>query len=236
MTHPHGARIQAYLDGELSAADDATIARHVEACERCAAVAARLRERDAAFAHAIGAVDADEPSAWRARGEPQAVRRPLPRGLRRAAVVLLAVSGAAAAAVGSRELLARRATTADPGAPTTPGTTAAPMAGILMPLLGDSADVVIENAGPGARVRVRTGDRADVSVNVEGGASAPTFSVDERAGRIDVRLDGAATVTVDVPATLRAGVVRAGDRVVARITNGRIEPPDAAAAGVPLGP
>jgi anti-sigma factor RsiW len=235
MTHPPGARIQAYLDGELSPADAATIARHVEVCERCAAVAARLRERGAAFTGAIGTVDAIEPSAWRAREERDVVRRSLPPGLRRAAVILLAVSGAAAAAVGGRELIARRADAADPGAAATPATSAAPAAGIVMPLLGDSADVVIENAGTGARLRVRVGDRADLSVNVEGGAGAPTFSVDERAGRIDVRLDGAATVTVDVPATLRAGVVRAGGRVVARITNGRIEPPAAAAAGIPLG-
>jgi anti-sigma factor RsiW len=236
MTHPAGARIQAYLDGELSPADADALGRHIEACPRCTALIARLRERAAALSLAVRTIDAAGPAAWRTRAADQPVRRGAhPRGFRRAAIILLAVSGAAAAATLGREAVVRRAATAEAGDAAAFTDAAPPAAGVFMTLRTDSAEIVIEGAGLDARVRVRAGDRADVSVSVEGGAGAPRFRVDERAGRVHVALGGGdALVSVDVPARLRAGVVRSGGRVVVRIREGRIEPLEAAGAGIPL--
>jgi anti-sigma factor RsiW len=240
MRHPAGPEIQAYLDGELAAADAATLALHLDGCARCTALAGDFRARAGTLALALHAVDRTEPAHWRARAarplsHRATARRTMPLPLRRAAVVLLAAAGAAAAGIVGREAITRRSEAPGAGDVATRPARAPAAAGVFMPLAGDSIAIVIEGAGPAARVRVRASGRADVGVNVEGGSATPRFRVDARASRIRVDLrGGGGLVIVDVPAALRSGEVRSGGRVVVRFETGRIDP-TAAESGVPLG-
>jgi hypothetical protein len=93
--------------------------------------------------------------------------------------------------------------------------------------VGGAVTITITDAGEGSQLFVEFGDATGVGVQIEG-AVAPHFV--PRDGAVDVALAGAqANVRVSVPASLRTAVVQSGDRVLVRITDGRIEPPGAAA-------
>jgi len=241
MRHHPGPLIQAWIDGELPPLEMARVGQHLDTCPECATTLSDLRDDLAAVHQAVQSIDRTEPAAWSETADRSAVPQALParpgrRILRWAAVIALGVTGAGAAAFVGREVFLGRA--GRPGGGEAPvGVVEPAAAGVFMALLLDQVTVVVDGAGEGARVRLTATDRADVSVRVMGAAVVPRFRVEERVGRIVVFLEGGAgTVSVEVPSTLGAGEVRAGDRTVVRFANGRVDPPEAAVTGIPLGP
>jgi len=166
-----------------------------------------------------------------ARGRPAPFRAPL----RWAAIFVVGSAAVAAAA-----LIVQRATSPDaPLTPTVDAVSAPPPAAApdiagavrVQPVDGEVV-ITITGAGEGSQLFVEFGAEAGVLVQIEGDLT-PRFI--PRDGAVDVPLAGAqANVRVLLPASLRTAVVRTGDRVLARVREGRIEPA-AAAAGLPIG-
>jgi hypothetical protein len=238
MTHPGDGELQALVDGELPADARAVLESHLRACTACAAELARLRldgERTSAL---LGLADVPAPilaaqaefhrrrRAGRGMRAAGAVRRALPR----AAVLVLALAGAAAAAVvpgspvrewvGGLGIAPRAPEPEALPAPSPPPVAReaepAPRAVSLAPVDG-RIRVVVTGASPELRVRVRLTDAPLAEVTATGAAAGARFRT--APGRIEIVGAGPGEAVVHLPAAARAHLEVNG-RVVAALEGG----------------
>ncbi|MCI0437458.1 MAG: zf-HC2 domain-containing protein [Gemmatimonadetes bacterium] len=96
---------------------------------------------------------------------------------------------------------------------------------VVLPVAG-AITVRVMDAGEDTRLIVELVDASNVAVQVEGQAT-PRFEA--RDGHVEVSLAGAsANVRVRVPRSIGSAEVSAQDRVLARVRDGQIAPPEAA--------
>jgi anti-sigma factor RsiW len=234
MSHPGEGTLLALLDGQLGEEERRAAERHVADCAACTAEMRALRGMNAAFARAVGQVEAparvaEALMAVHARRAPGwgAGRR----ALGRAAVLLLGFAGIAYAAVpGSpvRHWLARAAapSPAAPAAP--PPLRPAPPAavpveaspsGVSISPDDGGVRVVLTGSSPDLRVRARVFDGERVEVTARGAAAAARFRTGP--GRVEVVGARAGEVTVLIPRSARTAVVEADGRVLLSRQDGR---------------
>lgn len=264
--HPRNRLLQAFVDRELPAADEAHVREHVGSCDRCAGRVAQLRSTVAALHGAILDIDFAEPEAWareadswqpseldtsvrtgprvlefRPRQDRHEQRPEPPRTqgyrnpLRWAALFVFATTaiGAAALIMRNHEPAPAETTAAPVQASPESNTGEGQESGGSISVRAVEGAVTIEvtGAGAGSFLYVEVASQANVNVQVTGDLT-PRFRA--RDGEVNVQLDDVrADVRVLVPASLRSVVIRAGERVVARVVNGAVQPADAV-NGIPL--
>lgn len=232
MTHLGEGTLQEMLDGELAAAPRAQAELHLASCPHCAEQLAELRGLGARASALLGLVEAHPPvlaaqAAFarrrRGAGALEQARRALPR----AAVLVLAVAGAAAAAVpGSpvREWVGRLGVEARapeqpappppapqvqaPEAPPAP----APKAVSILPD-GGRVRIVVSGSSSELRVRARLSSAPQAQVTATGAATSARFRTSP--GRIEVVGAGPGEVVIDLPSAADAAVVEVNGRVYA---------------------
>jgi hypothetical protein len=221
MTHRTDGELQAYLDAELDREAAAEVAGHLLACVDCRARLGELRSAHESLRQALGDFDANAGAIVPAVLRKARVAR---RTAVRAAILLLAVVGAAAAVVpGSpvRALLERRTVeerepvvpVAVPDAlpveaPRTPGVASVTVA----PLDGRVALEVIGFA-EGSVVRVETVRRPDVMARLASGRAGVRFSVGP--GRLEVLGspdEGPGEVVIELPRGLKSATLNVNGR------------------------
>jgi hypothetical protein len=106
MSHASEGKLQAYLDGELTAAERSTVGSHVESCAQCAADLQSLKNVNAEVHAALALIEHPVPAAKAPSARPiefapkrRSLVREIPRQFLRAAVVLLAIAGVVSAAI-----------------------------------------------------------------------------------------------------------------------------------------
>ncbi|HST61851.1 MAG TPA: anti-sigma factor [Longimicrobium sp.] len=231
MTHLGEGTLQEWLDGELAPGPRAEADAHLAACRECAGELAELRSLNARASALMGMVDAAPPMLAaqahfarhrRGSGALAHARRALPR----AAVLVLAVAGAAAAAVvpGSpvREWVERVTVEAREPAPAPPAPApapevaeapaVAPKAVSILPEAG-KVQVAVTGSSPELRVRARLSDEPQAQVTATGAAVSARFRTGP--GRIEIVGAGPGEVVVDLPRGAAAAFVEVNGRVVA---------------------
>jgi len=265
MRHPDEGVWLAFADHELDVPARQAAEAHLVTCVACQRTVRELREAMHGVAVECAMRDAREPEAWHAtaptpRRVPRPVRLHLPREregsaaparrvMRWAAILLVAVSGGAAALVAPRwrSLVggdtARHPTTAadaSGSAPASAATARTVAAAVSIAPAGGSATIAVTLVSGRGRVVVRPGARADVQVTVTtvaGGDVVPRFVSGD--GTLDVQLAGGtgeAQIEVEVPTLLRTLRVVQGGVVVASIRDGVVSPAAVASTGVLLAP
>lgn len=236
MTHLGEGTLQELLDGELDPDARARADAHLASCRACAGELAELRSMNARTSALLGMADAVPPvmaaqahfarhrrGAAGTSGALAQARRALPR----AAVLVLAVAGAAAAAVvpGSpvREWVARVTVEERAAEPALPAPAPAPAAEETVAaaapkavsILPDGGRVRIAVTGSSAELRVRTrlSDEAQAQVTATGAAVSARFRTGP--GRIEIVGAGPGEVVVDLPRGADAAFVEVNGRVVA---------------------
>ncbi|HEU0302703.1 MAG TPA: hypothetical protein VFR37_24795 [Longimicrobium sp.] len=231
MTHLGEGTLQEMLDGELPPGARAGEEAHLASCPACAGQLAELRGLTERASALLGLVEAAPPvlaaqAAFarqrRSGGALYQARRALPR----AAVLVLAVAGAAAAAVvpGSpvREWVDALATPERatqvapvqpaPAAPAPAPVEAAPKAVSILASEG-RVRVVVSASSPELRVRVRLVPGAKAEVTATGAATTARFRTGP--GRIELMGAGPGEVVVTLPADADAAFVEVNGRVFA---------------------
>lgn len=207
--HPEEGTLHAYIDGELSPVEAASLEAHVAGCESCAASLAEARGLVAAAARAIAALDV-APSSPRSAPSTRTAAVPIRRTIRapifrpsyaRAAALLLLVGGTAVV-VDRSGTLEREATpraelvTADAPTTTQVAPTAAPEAASAAAPANTSTrsagrDVAPSSDGRAARAVTRK------AVAATGGAAG--VAADAATGRVE------SAATLSAPAPLAGG-------------------------------
>jgi anti-sigma factor RsiW len=239
MTHLGEGTLQELLDGELPPGERAGVEAHLASCPACAGELAELRGLTARTSALLGLVEAAPPVlAAQARfarhrrggGALREARRALPR----AAVLVLAVAGAAAAAAipGSpaREWMRGLGVSERPAqpAPVPPARPEAappavdeiaPRAISILPSEGH-VRVAVSASSPELRVRVRLvpGARAEVTAT----GAAATARLRAGPGRIEVLDAGPGELVVTLPADAKAAFVEVNGRVLAAKEGGEL--------------
>jgi anti-sigma factor RsiW len=254
MTHPDEGALQALADGELARPERDAAEAHLAACAECAALLARLRHEGARASALLGVGDAAPPmlaalaAFHRRRRAPRVAAAPaagLRRALPRAAVLVLALAGAAAAAVvpGSpvREWVGAPGVEEREEAPAAPAPDVpaperarADKAVSIAPADG-RVRVAVTGASPELRVRVRVGDEARAQVTATGGAAGARFRTSP--GRIEVMGAGPGELVVHLPSGEASAHVEVNGRVVAAKENGvlrALAPAVAGSSGEPV--
>lgn len=229
MTHLGEGTLQALLDGELAPGPRAQADAHLAACRDCAGQLADMRGLNARTSALLGLVEAAPPvlaaQAQFARhrrggGALAQARRALPR----AAVLVLAVAGAAAAAVvpGSpvREWVERAAVQPREQEPALPAPAPAPAvkappapkAVSILPLDGH-VRIAVTGSSPELRVRARLSDAPQAQVTATGAAVSARFRMGP--GRLEIMGAGPGELVVDLPAGADAAFVEVDGRVLA---------------------
>lgn len=150
--------------------------------------------------------------------------------LRWAAGVLLVAAATVSAAVVGVRILADGVQ--EPPVADDPVAVESGVAAIMVTPVAGRVEVRVSGAGAGSELFVSFAGRADARVAVEGTGS-PRFRVAN--GRLDLDLEGAAAVVrVTLPQSLPNATIVSDDITVATVRNGRLEPADAATAGIPL--
>jgi hypothetical protein len=240
MTHLGEGTLQALLDGELDPGPRAQADAHLAACRECAGQLAEMRGLNARTSALLGLVEAAPPVlaaqaefARRRRGGTGALaqaRRALPR----AAVLVLAVAGAAAAAVvpGSPvrqwvERVAVQPREPEPALPAPPvpapvveeTAAPAPKAISILPVDGH-VRIAVTGSSPELRVRARLSDAPQAQVTVTGAAVSARFRMGP--GRIEIMGAGPGELVVDLPAGADAAFVEVDGRVLAAKEGGTL--------------
>jgi anti-sigma factor RsiW len=230
MTHPGDGRLQALLDGELATTERNEVERHVAACEGCAAEFGRLRVANERLVALLGLADEPPPMLAAQAAFHRRRRRSTTAGIRaalpRAAVLVLALGGVAAAAVPgsplreaieSLTLRDRPGETPEAHAPLPP--VAAPPAvdddavkAVSIAPADGRIRVVVSGAAPELRIRVRLTDGSRAEVTAYGAASGSRFRT--APGRIEVLGSGPGELVVHLPAS-SAAYVEVDGRVIA---------------------
>ena len=226
--HPPDGTLQAYLDGELADTPHAEVERHLIRCGRCRAELQLLRSAADQLSAALTASDVPAPIKPPAFAVAQPSRKLAPSGARhllRAAALVLAVAGVAAAAAipGSplRDWLLRKddgAATPAPAPPVEPVLVPAveatrpesPPSGVsILPAEGE-VRVILQNPDSGLRVRARLVDATRAEVVLVGEAAGARFRTGP--GRIEVSDAGAGEIRIDLPLRLDVGSVEIDGR------------------------
>jgi anti-sigma factor RsiW len=217
--HPSDAELQSLGDGELAAADERRLRRHLEGCGACAArhrglqlAGRRIGDWLRLLDHPAPAVDAE--TVARRAGGPLRPARP---GLLAAAVatVLLAAVAAAAIVPGSplRRFVASVLEEPSPAeAPPRqePASRPPPASGVSFVPEPD-LEVVFLRSQPEGAIRISLAETPEVRVRVVGGSAA--YDLDP--ARLVVNNEGEdGTYEVRLPRDLPRVRVRIGDRVV----------------------
>lgn len=235
MTHATDGTLLAYVDGEIGDSAAAELSGHLAACAECARELQELRRLSAVTHEALDVLAAPAPmlraqaalAAERARLErrPSSLFRLGARGLARAAMLLLALAGAAAAAVpGSpvrralettiarvSQMLNGEAEAPAPVAPPAPADVALERSRMaIMPAGGRVRVVLHAPAGPvDVVVRLVSAQRATVET------ATPDNDVRLRsaAGRIEVIGLATGQVLIEVPAGVPSATIEVGGMV-----------------------
>ncbi|HEX8363486.1 MAG TPA: zf-HC2 domain-containing protein [Longimicrobium sp.] len=228
MKHLDEGTLQALADGELPQGGRRAAEAHLATCGTCAAELAGMRADRSLLSAALARADVPPPTAAaqmslrRRRAAAGQWAGEARRALLRAAVLVLALGGVAAAAVPGwplRVLIERAVAPASPApapklAPATPApepVAPAPAAGISILPDGGAVRVVLNGAAPGLRVHTRVTDGELVEVSAAGAAAGARFRTGP--GRIEVLDAGAGEVRIALPRAARAAVVEVDGRV-----------------------
>jgi anti-sigma factor RsiW len=236
MTHLGEGTLQELLDGELAPGPRAQADAHLALCRECAGQLAELRSMNARTSALLGLVEAAPPMIAaqahfarhrRGAGAGTDALAQARRALPRAAVLVLAVAGAAAAAVvpGSpvREWVARVTVSERAAEPALPAPApapsveervveVAPKAVSILPE-GGRVRVAVTGSSPELRVRARLSDEPQAQVTATGAAVSARFRTGP--GRIEIVGAGPGEVVVDLPRGADAAFVEVNGRVVA---------------------
>jgi hypothetical protein len=236
MTHPDEGRLRALLDEELLEADAAEVRAHVGSCVACDAALRRAEETQVLATALLDAIDVPAPTE-RVRGRLAEQRtqaaRPIRRGwigrsdLAKAALLLLAFSGAVTAAVHPASPLRRLLTDEQPALPATAPTEVAPTTlsavprevGVRLSITGGVA-ISLTGAAGGA-IEVTWADERTAAVYAPEGT---TFSTSEAAGRIDAAL-AAGPVRIELPRSASSARLTVNGRLFLEKTGERIDYP-----------
>lgn len=231
-THPSAVLLQAFEDGEVGPARRAAVAAHLESCAECRARLEELRSLSRGFAGALAHFDAggDAALARLATAGPPAPARvavPTPSDrswLRAAAIAAILVVGSSVAGL-SALWLHDRLQAPEPGPAAVLETAAdAPAYGAGFTVAPGAAPLRIDLDGLAAdsRVAIRLVDDARVSIDVTA-AEAPVRFGDQRAGRIEVSVNGYAEVSIALPRSLTRATIAVDGVVRATRSDGGIE-------------
>jgi hypothetical protein len=247
MTHATEGLLVAYVDGEIDGAAAAELNGHLAACDQCARELQVMRRLSVRTHEALALLDAPVPL-LRARAavgaeRPQHSRSEAPRtaaagrsltrlggrGLARAAMLLLALAGAAAAAVPGSPVRRALETTIARVTQLFNGESVAPVAPAVVPVAEPAAPVYTERSSmailPAAgRVRIvlhAPSGPLEVTVRlvpapravVETASDDAAVRMRSAAGRIEVMGLGAGEVRIDVPASVPNATVEIGGMV-----------------------
>jgi hypothetical protein len=247
MTHLGEGTLQEMLDGELPPGARAGVEAHLASCPACAGQLAELRGLTERASALLGLVEAAPPvlaaqAAFarqrRSGGALVQARRALPR----AAVLVLAVAGAAAAAVvpgspvrewvdglAAPERAAQEAPVQPaPAAPAPVPVEAAPEAVSILAFEG-RVRVVVNGSSPELRVRARLVPGAKAEVTATGAATTGHFRTGP--GRIELTGAGPGEVVVTLPADADAAFVEVNGRVFAAKEGDRLRSLEPRVAG-----
>jgi hypothetical protein len=257
MTHAHDGLLLAYADGEIDGPAAAELREHLAVCGRCAGELNELQQLSSRAHDALGLLHADAPMlraqaalATEHGGSMRGWRRARlgASGLARAAMLLLALAGAAAAAIpGSpvRRVLettfARVAGlfTSEAEAPPAPATDVAPVVTLETTSVAiapaDGRVRIVLHAPAGAvdvQVRLVDGSRA----RLEALTPAPDVRLRSAAGRIEVLGLSAGVVRIEIPRRVASATVEVGGQVYAYKDGQvlRLSGPAGAASGAAL--
>ncbi len=231
MNHTTEGTLLEWLDGRLSPAERPQVERHVATCVACTAEMERLRLLSATFGGAMELLDPPAPT----RAAYAAVLRRRARWwgadtrrvLERAAILVLAVAGIASATLpGSplRAWLEERfgsggdVTAPEAHAPSTPPAPDHPpvpeaeiaSAGVAILPAGGSVRIVLTNADPALRIRVRLAEGEIVDVRATGAAAGAQFRTGP--GRISITDAGRGEIQIALPHTVARATVVVGTR------------------------
>jgi len=236
MKHLDESALQALHDGELPPDERRAAETHLAACAECAAAMAALRADLHTLSSALARADVAPPTAaatmsFRRRrvGVETRWTGEARRALLRAAVLVLALGGVAAATTPPvRRWVAdtvspppapvaeapapRRAPPAPPEAPAVAGVSILPDDG--------AARVVLNGAARGLSVRTRLSDGDYVEVSATGAAAAARFRTSP--GRIEVVGAGPGEIHISLPRGARAAAVEVDGRVFVAKEGGRL--------------
>lgn len=224
MEHVAEGTLQAYLDGELAAEENAAVERHVAACVECAAELASLR--GAAYVLATSLARADQPLASddvahafqlvraHAGGLPGSARRwltgaaPSTRSaLLRAALFLLGLAAVASAAIpgspvrawlaGAWQEAASLFSEATPGPRAGPARSVGDGAGVSVLPRDGRVRIVLRGPDARTRIHVRLVDGEAAAVRADGGAATARFT--SGPGHLELEGGGPGAVRIEVP-------------------------------------
>jgi anti-sigma factor RsiW len=227
MNHTTEGTLLEWLDGRLPASEYSRVEGHVAQCTGCTAELDRLRLLSATFAGAMELLD--PPALTRAAYAAVLRRRSHWRGadtrrtLARAAVLVLAVAGIASATLPGSPLRAwledrlglnTHVTVSGAHAPSTlpaPAPAAEPAsAGIAILPINGAVRIVLNNADPALRVRVRLAEGEIVDVRATGAAADAQFRTGP--GRISISDAGAGEIQIALPHTVARATVFVGTK------------------------
>ena len=215
MSHPDDGRLRALLDEEMGSAEAGELRAHVARCGVCDAALRTAQETQVLATALLDALDVAPPvervrarlaERRRAAPAPRVRRFGVGRGdLARAALLLLAFSGAVAAAVHPASPV-HRWLTGEPEAASTvlapteeaPAAAAAPVREVGVRVAAGSAGVRIGLSGarPGSPIEVTWVDDPSAAVYAPEGTR---FTTSEAEGRIAAELTSAGPVRVELP-------------------------------------
>ncbi|MCL7965622.1 MAG: zf-HC2 domain-containing protein [marine benthic group bacterium] len=188
MDHRTDAELQAYLDAELDGAESAGVAAHLMVCTACRARLGELRLAGDRFRAALAELDSTLPSGS-LRPRIGWIRRRGTRSALRAAVLLLAVAGAASAVVpGSplraliERLVSGEVASVPIEAPTpeaVPESAPPGITSVTVSPVGGRVNIVVRQFAPGTTLRVRYATGNDVRARLVSGQDGVRFSVGE---------------------------------------------------------
>lgn len=238
MNHVDEPEILALLDGELPASEAGSVRRHVERCGECGRLRARVEERSRLFSRAVARIDVEpRTTGWEEvlerAGETTAPARRGPgraASFLKAAVILLAVTGVAAAIPGSpvddwlgtaadrlTGWLSGGGDTVEVRTPVAPGEDRA-TPGVAVALHGGEVTVSLRE--------VRAGTQVEVTLSSD--REAEVVAADARyrtsPGRIEVLGTSGGTIRIRLPEIASHASVRVEGRPAVRLEGGRLHP------------
>ncbi|HSR41039.1 MAG TPA: anti-sigma factor [Longimicrobiales bacterium] len=230
-THPANGELRAYLDGEAGSEDARRIGRHMEECAPCGVRVSELRSAEADVSRALVALDpaVDIPAA-RARvrrrlaGAGRGTRRLVGSPLARAALLVLALAGGAAAAIPGSPVRAWLGAAWERIAGDSPAPAPAPdaqeePAGVRVEPAAGAVRIVLLGAGPGTRIRVRVVESPGAAV-----FAGPGTRFRSGPGSVEARLQGD-EVRVEIPRDALRATVTVNGSVFFRKTAEGVELP-----------
>ena len=242
MTHVDEGTLQAYLDGELGAAERSGLMRHVASCGSCSGALEELRAAALELSLALGHLEPAAPAGTAYAAVRQAAaHRPVSimpaagtaryarRALARAAILVLGLAAAASAAIpGSplrewllstlRDMRAEETTAPAVRTPAVPA--AERMAGLAVAPVNGVVRISVTGAAKECQIRVRLVEAEVASVYAIGAAADARF--ESGAGRVEVIGAGPGEVRIDLPASAQNAVVEVDGRAVASSAGGEL--------------